>query len=92
MNSISDFLGNLISLANGRKLIMFNKFTYYNIGQLKRSFKWNCTIKSCQSYLLVSSNLDIEKVVENHNHVPPKYKVLMKKAGENNCLLKSKSA
>lgn len=68
----------MIALSNGKKLIMFKKYTYKNKGLSSNSYRWNCTKSDCKSYLLVSANLDIEKVVERHDHEPPKYKRISK--------------
>lgn len=69
-------LGELITLTNGKKLIMLDKYTYYNIGVCPEGgFRWSCTAsRDCEAYLKVSENLDIEKLINSHYHKPPKYR------------------
>lgn len=73
------FPAELVTLTTGRKLIMFEEHTYRNFAcYSKNSFKWICTETGCKAYMVVSINLDIEKIVHQHNHSPPKYKAIKK--------------
>lgn len=75
MLCVSLFLATLITLANGKKRIMYKSYTYVNTGKIKGSpdYRWMCTYLQCRSHLIVSLDLDIRKVVEAHRHDPPKF-------------------
>lgn len=64
-----------MTLGNGKKLIKYKNYTYYNIGKYKATmnYQWACTNKKCVAYILVSPDLDIKKQVKDHDHRPPKY-------------------
>ncbi|CAH0582913.1 unnamed protein product [Chrysodeixis includens] len=75
-HNLSGAGASLITLTNGKKRIKYKKYTYANKGKSESDsyFCWMCTFENCSAYLLVSLELDIRKVVEKHNHDPPKYR------------------
>ncbi|CAG9787388.1 unnamed protein product [Diatraea saccharalis] len=65
----------LITQTNGKKLILFEEYTFLNTGKVTAGlFKWKCTDSDCTAYLLVTHNLDILKTKHKHAHDTPKYK------------------
>lgn len=69
----------LITLISGKKLVMFEKHTYYNMGPLKNGrYKWICTEGRCKAYLVIDANLTIEKRVNSHKHNEPRYMITIK--------------
>lgn len=59
----------LITMLNGKTVLLFDGYTFYKRQTLKRFNKWNCTVyPKCDAYVNIDNEMNVWGSKTTHNH------------------------
>jgi hypothetical protein len=64
----------MITMVNGKKFYLYNKYTYSFGFQRKTGQRWRCSA-GCKAHILISDSGQFQKALGQHTHRPGNYMV-----------------